>query len=296
MADHISGHEAEFGVQWSFDPVRQFPVILVGAEILVLSPALLLERVFGWLPLYDLVDGLERTGHKRIAARSRVFYERVCEREALDSLFRVVASPGFSPRLFDEDALQAAFGTKNKTADAAIDCADTWVVVEVSTRHMRRSSVVGGSLESFEIDYQRGIDKKVEQIQATISELQADETRLTGFPAVPGRKYIPVLVVTEGFPVNPMTSRAIAARLKKAGLLQGPGVVPLRILDQQDLNAGWKHPDPSVWNDRSIGHGRPRLWLFARQASRTMRGPRPKRGSRRFSSMPTGRSRSSENA
>jgi hypothetical protein len=237
MADHISDHQAEFGVQWSFDPLRRFPVVLLGDEILVLSPALLLERIFGWLPLFDLIDGLEKIGDKRSAARSRVFYERVCEREALDSLSRVVESPGFSPRLFDEDALRAAFGAEKKTADAVIDCADTWVVVEVSTRHLKRSSVVGGSLESFEIDYQRGIDDKVEQIQSTISELQADETRLTGFPAIPGRKYIPVLVVTEGFPVNPMTSRAISARLNKAGLLTDPGVAPLRILDQQDLYA-----------------------------------------------------------
>ena len=235
LAAQLNAHEQEFGVQWSFDPLRRYPVILIEAGLLGLSPALLLARVFGWLPFFDLTDGLKQANRSDAAARCRVFYARVCEQEAVDSLSRVVASPGFAPRLYNEDALRAAFGAHKKTADVAIDCGDTWVVAEVSTRQLQRASVIGGSLESLEIDYQRGVDGKVKQIEATIRELQTDESRLTGCPAVAGRKFIPLLVVTEGFPVNTLTSRAIDARLKAAGVLAGPGVARLCVLDQQDL-------------------------------------------------------------
>jgi hypothetical protein len=236
LAAQLDAHQREYGVQWSFDPLRRYPVILLDtAGLLVISPALLLERVFGWLPLFDLTESLKVAGNGKLADRSRAFYARVCERETLATLSQIVASPGLAPRLYDDSALRTAFGTRKKTADAAVDCGDTWVVVEVSTRHLQRASVLGGSLQALETDLRYGIDDKVDQIEATIGELRHDESRLTGCPPVKGRKYIPLLVVTEGFPVNPMTSRAISHRLAAKGLLAAPGVAPLRIIDQQDL-------------------------------------------------------------
>ena len=47
---------------------------------------------------------------------------------------------------------------------------------------------------------------------------------------------MPVLVATEGFPVNPMTMLAIEERLKAAGVLQGNQVGPLHIIDQEELH------------------------------------------------------------
>ena len=69
-----------------------------------------------------------------------------------------------------------------------------------------------------------------------ISALTADEEELTGAPRVPGRRYIPALVVTEGFPVNPMTAVVIRQELRARGLLQGRLVGPLLIVDQEELD------------------------------------------------------------
>ncbi len=83
---------------------------------------------------------------------------------------------------------------------------------------------------------ERGVIKKVGQIDSTIRQLVRDESRLTGHLAIPRRRYMPVLVVTEGFPVNPMSMTAICGRLADQGLLNDPRVGPLHILDQEELN------------------------------------------------------------
>jgi hypothetical protein len=236
LAVQLDEHQREFGIQWSFDPLRRYPVILLeSVGLLVLSPELLLERVFGWLPLFDLTEGLKTAGRGKLADRCRAFYARVCEHETITALSNIVTCAGFAPRLYGEDELRAAFGSDAKTADAVIDCGDTWVVVEISTRQLQRASVLAGNLEALETDLARGIDEKAGQIESTIRALDADESRLTGYAKVAGRKFIPVLVITEGFPVNPMTYRAIATRLREAGLLTMPRVAPLRILDQQEV-------------------------------------------------------------
>lgn len=236
LAAQLDEHQRQFGIQWSFDPLRRYPVVLLeSVGLLVLSPELLLERVFGWLPLFDLTEGLRTAGHAKLSDRCRAFFARVCELETVTALSNIVTCAGFAPRFYGEDALRAAFGNDAKTADAVIDCGDTWVVVEVSTRQLQRASVLAGDLAALETDLARGIDEKAEQIESTIQALAKDESRLTGYATVAGRKFIPVLVITEGFPVNPMTYRAISSRLRDAGLLMLPGVAPLRILDQQEV-------------------------------------------------------------
>jgi hypothetical protein len=231
----LEDHQSQFGIQWSFDPMRRYPVTIVGPDLLVLSPALLLERVFGWLPMFDLVKSLEAAGKGKLAARAETFHRFIRERETLGTISRIVTAPGLAPRLYEEPELMAAFGKNAKTADGVIDCGKTWIVVEISTRHLQRASALGGSLQALETDLQRGIEDKVQQIESTISALVEDESRLTGLPALGGRKFLPVLVITEGFPVNPMTYQVINERLRSAHLLVGPNVAPLCIIDQQDL-------------------------------------------------------------
>ena len=235
LKTQLEEHQLQFGIQWSFDPMRRYPVTIVGPNLLVLSPALLLERVFGWLPMFDLVRSLEAAGKEKLAARAETFHRFIREREALGTISRIVTAPGLAPRLYEEPELKAAFGKKSKTADGVVDCGKTWVVVEVSTRHLQRASVLGGSLQALEEDLERGIEHKVRQIESTIRALVEDESRLTGLPAIDGRKFLPVMVITEGFPVNPMTYQVINDRLRSAHLLAAPNVAPLCIVDQQDL-------------------------------------------------------------
>lgn len=64
-------------------------------------------------------------------------------------------------------------------------------------------------MEALEKDLERGVIKKVGQIDSTISQLIRNETPLTGHAGMPRRRYVALLVVTKGFPVNPMTMTAI---------------------------------------------------------------------------------------
>lgn len=235
LATALSKNDEAFGGTWSFDPLRQRPVIrLSGDRLLVISPSLLFERFFGWLPIYDLVSGLRKKGNKTEAAQADTFFRRSCEAEAVEAIEHIAGPRG--DRLFLEEDLQAAFGTAQQTADAAVDYGDAWVVMEISTHQLTRESVVGGSPEALECDLEFGIIDKARQIDATIEQLRIAETLLTGGPARTRRKYVPVLVATEGFPVNPMTMLAIEDRLKAAAVLQGQQIGPLHILDQEELH------------------------------------------------------------
>ena len=226
--------EKEFGTTWSFDRLRQFPVIRTPGHVQVLSPRLLLERVFGWLPVFDVVDGFEKAGTRERGDRARQFFREVCERQVQESL-AAIAGDGNAKRLYNEGDLRAAFGRKRKVADAVFDGGGVWIVAEVSTRQLQRGSRVGDSAEALAADLENGVYVKAQQIDSTIEALVADESRLTGAPAMVGRRFVPLLVATEGFPVNPMTTHAIQAELARRKLLQGPMVGALRIIDQEEL-------------------------------------------------------------
>lgn len=235
LRSDLAADDGRLGSQWSFDAMRRWPVVRLGSgHLVVTSPHLVLERFFGWLPLFDIQAALLPANAKDWA-RTKAFFEAVCERQAKDAL-RAIVQGGPTQRFFDESELRAAYG-KGRVADAAVDCGSAWVVLEVSSRSLVRESVIGESRAHLETDLDRGIYQKAEQLDATITNLVRDEAALTGAAAPTGRRYVPVLVVTEGFPVNPMTTAAIETDLKARGLLQGPRVSPLRILEQEDLHA-----------------------------------------------------------
>lgn len=232
-------HDAEFGAQWSFDTFRRFPVVRMGdGQLLVLSKDLLLQRLFTWLPMYDLLNGLAGRGPdgRHTGEQALQWFRTIAEAEAMESLINLMPPVGGVQRFYGEADIQAAFGTTVKNADAALEYPDAWVVVEISTRHLSRQSVSGGSAQALDKDIDRGVMKKVEQIDSTITELIRDEGRLTKRSAMPRRRYAAVLIVTEGFPVNPMSMTAIHGRVAASGLLRDPRIGPVHILDQEDLN------------------------------------------------------------
>jgi hypothetical protein len=222
----------EHQTEWSFDSLRQFPLLrLDSGDLLVLSKALLMDRIYGWLPMFDLIEGLVSAKRRKDAERAETWFRHLCEMDALEGIANLAGS-----RLLGEVDIQAAFGTAIQNADAAIDYPDAWLVIEIGTRQLSRATVVAITPEGLEADLKRGIDEKAAQLDATIRELIADETRLTGQTARPRRRYLALLVLTEGFPVNPLTTTAIKERLKAAGLLTDARVGPLHVLDQEELD------------------------------------------------------------
>ena len=222
-----------FRTEWSFDVLRRYPLLrLDNGDILVLSKRLLIERVYGWLPIFDLTAGLKAARRKKDADRAERWLRHLCEIDALAGLSNV-AGPS---RFYGEDAIQRAFGTAEQNADAAIEYADSWVVFEIGTHQLTRATVVAGSPDALESDLRFGIDEKAAQLDATIRELIADESRLTGHSPLRRRRFVPVLVLTEGFPVNPMTTTAVRERLRDARLFADPRIGPLHIVDQEELD------------------------------------------------------------
>jgi hypothetical protein len=231
----IETDELELGFGWSFDRLRQFPVVRLDGNLLVISPRLLIERVFGWLPIFDLREGFREAGDLARGDRALDFFRAVCERQALDSL-RAIAGTGPTQRLYDEDELRAAFGDDRQVADAAFDAGSAWIVVEVSTRQLQRLVRGSDNPEALERDLEFGVYEKTAQLDSTVQAFREDGSKLTGVRTLPGRRCVPLLVATEGFPVNPMTTAAIEQEVLRRGLLRGPLVSPLRIVDQEELD------------------------------------------------------------
>ena len=230
--DLIVAIPADLQTEWSFDTLRQYPLLrLDDGSVLVLSKNLLIDRIYGWLPLFDVIGGLKSARRRKDADRAEGWFRHLCELDALENIQSFAGS-----RLYAEDAIQMAFGTAVRNADAAIEYADAFVVLEIGTRQLSRATVVATTPEGLEADLKRGIDEKAAQLDATITELIADESRLTGRPARTRRRYLAVLVLTEGFPVNPMTSAAIRERLAAGGLLADPRIGPLHVIDQEELD------------------------------------------------------------
>lgn len=235
LAASIRSDERAHDEQWTFDSMRRFPVLrLDGDRILILSPHLVLERSFGWLPFFDMtMPEVASRAVQTIATRAKGAFRTVCEREVIETLAANVAGGRKRGRLFDGDALRAAYPT-GQIADAAIAYGDEWVVVEVSSGQLQRDTVVGGVATALEADLERLIDEKVDQIESTIAHIRADPDRLPG----DGRRrrlFVPVLVIAEGVPLNPLTHTTVMKRLADAGRLAGPDVEDLHILDTEDL-------------------------------------------------------------
>jgi hypothetical protein len=106
--------------------------------------------------------------------------------------------------------------------------------VEVSSGQLKRETVVGGSETALDSDLARLIDEKVQQIEATIAHIRSDPTRLSG-DTRRRRRFVPVLVIAEGVPINPLTHVTITERLAAAGHFAEVDVEPLCILDTEDL-------------------------------------------------------------
>jgi hypothetical protein len=229
---------AEHGLTWAISTFERYPVARLDEDrLLVIDPALLLRRIFGAPPLLDVTWPLEASGDKRAkkrAARIKGFFQYLAEayvREVLDDI--TAPLHGAAQRVYGEAAIQAAWpGRRN--ADSALDYGDAWVVVEITTSRLKRESISGMDATALDEDLIK-LAAKAEQLHSTIEALRESESTLTGAPGVVRQRYFPLLVVTEGFPINPATLLELRERARLAGLLTGPGVAPLEVVDCVEL-------------------------------------------------------------
>jgi hypothetical protein len=230
-----SAASTELGLLWDISPLERHPVVeLKDGSLLVIDPDLLMRRIVGGLLRYDIVDVLERGGDRKRARRVETCIQHLAEVYAVESLYAMAGHGPSSARVFDDAELRRAFARKGRRiADAAVDYGDAWLVVEITTSKLKRQSVTAsGKALGEDLDKLVG---EVEQIDATISALRTQESALTGAPASSPRRFHPLLVVAEGFPVNPATTYELRQRVEQRGLLTGADVAPLEVVDTNEL-------------------------------------------------------------
>jgi hypothetical protein len=228
---------AEHDLAWTTSALERYPVVrLDDGALLVLDRNLLVRRVFGGLLLYDVtapLDGGDRSTRRR-ANQIRGCVRHLAEVYALELLEAVAAGGPAAPRVFGDAALQGAFARRGRRlADVAVDYGDAWVVVEVTTSKLKRESVAAAA-DALSDDLDKLVEE-AEQIDSTIAALRSEESALTAAPAVPARRFYPLLVVAEGFPVNVISTELLRQRVRRRGLLTGADVAALEVVDTVEL-------------------------------------------------------------
>ncbi|RSN90122.1 hypothetical protein DMH26_28620 [Streptomyces sp. WAC 05379] len=234
----VQKERAQRHTEWTFDAFQQYPVVRLDDLLLVVDQRYLIDRAFGWLPINDIRfpprSRPRPAGHKKRAEQAVHTLRRLSELYVSEVLHSITGQGG-ARRVYDDAELKTAFQKKNqKIADAALDYGDTWIVVEVTTSQLQRdaATAVPGNAQANDIDK---LLEEVHQIDATIQALRQGESRLTGAANPIRRTYLPLLLLTEGFPVNPVSMTVIRERARQRGLLEGQDVMPLEVLDVEEL-------------------------------------------------------------
>ncbi|WP_371781241.1 hypothetical protein [Streptosporangium subroseum] len=251
---------AEKGPDWAISTLERWPVIKTYDDsFLVLDAALLINRVFGWLPVYDIINVLIQKGDdnsRSLKGKIEGCVSHLAEIYVLEVITHIVGGSPFGNRIYSDSELQAAFGGKRqKISDAAIDYGDSWVVIEITTLKMRRDSVAALSDEAVMSDLDNLI-KKVIQIDETIKKIRLSEERLTGSKRVGQKRFYPLLITAAGFPVNPITLTLLRQKVKDQRLLDGLDVGPLELADMEDLEVVEALQDEGGPSLKDILHGK----------------------------------------
>ncbi|MEU7529277.1 hypothetical protein AB0A74_26365 [Saccharothrix sp. NPDC042600] len=237
----------EYSGTWSFNAFERFPILRLDAETVVaVNPDYVLCRAYGWLPLFDIATALEHAasigGEKArgdVPPMSAItnYLRANTERYALEVLESIAPRRGPFKRLWDELELQAAYPGKQakKVCDAVLEEPGAWVAVEVSSRSVQRKLASAASPQALLDDVLRGVVDKAKQLEATLTRLREDESRLTGRAAEQGRRFVPILLISEGFPLGPVTRAVINDRLRRSNVLQNEQSQPLHIIGMHEL-------------------------------------------------------------
>jgi hypothetical protein len=230
----VRAEAVAFDLQWAIATFERYPVVRMSdGSLLVIDAQLLGRRLLGILPLFDLTHALDQRGDRKLKSQVEGSYAHLSEAYAIEVLMAATADAS-SNRFFGEEALRTAYGRNRQVADAAVDYGDAWVVVEITTSRPQRGTVSGQSDATVDADLDKLV-AKAGQIESTIAAIRANQTALTGKPAHPNPRFYPVLVVADGFPVNPISLTLLREKLQAAGVLQQHDIAPLEVLDLEEL-------------------------------------------------------------
>lgn len=216
---------------WNFLPFERRPVLRRDdGQLMVLDPKLLLTRITDGL-YWDVHEGMRaRDGDKGWQAWTRGYGSMV-------EGFATHHMPSLAPRgvqgavFYSEDDLAVAY-PRSKICDGVIDRGTVFIPIEVVSGRLTVASRIDGQLPAFRRDVQKVLVKKATQLDSSASSLLRDEQRLTGRTPVVGRRVLPVLLASEGFPIVPHSDNFVneqfkAARLFRDARVQWPGIISL---------------------------------------------------------------------
>ena len=215
--------------------IESHPVLELRGGLLVLDEHLLWKRCTSGL-FWVLHDCLKATSEQS-AERFRKAYAAMVE-AAVEDMVHEMTPPalGGGKTFYTEEDLLAAYGDGKKRCDAVADFGSTLMLVEVVSGQLSVPARIGADLVKLDKDFSRLVLQKCEQLDSTATLLIADEEPLTRVPH--GVRYpslLPVLVVGGGFQLNSLSYSYIRARLAESDHLQHARVLPVCVLDPEDV-------------------------------------------------------------
>ncbi len=137
---------------------------------------------------------------------------------------------------YTEEDMELAYGDTKK-CDAVVFVGSAFLMVEVIGGQMTVPTRIDGDPEQFVRDTDRLVIDKCRQLSEACDLVKENEKALTGFPPTPGVRFVPIVVVGGGYPVNPATRQYIGRQIKEEGLFAAASVgQALSILDLEDID------------------------------------------------------------
>ena len=137
-------------------------------------------------------------------------------------------------RLFDAQELESAYAASgSKVADAAVDCGDTWLAIEITSLIAKREALIGHGPEHY-FQMLEQVVAEAQQALATAYNLLTNVERLSGVHATPDAVF-PAVLLTEAFPVLPTTQSEIRDRISASSPSLDPRIRPVELLSLHDL-------------------------------------------------------------
>jgi hypothetical protein len=229
----------KWGLDWSFNIFRQYPLITLDDDsLLLISPRFLVERLSD-IPFYwDIVNHLRSQSDKKTEGRFDRLHADALEAYAIEVAMSVAPPISSNKRVYSESDLKRAWGSKKQTpriCDLIIDYGDVWVCIEVIGSRLTESTLNATDPADLDAELAKFLtERKAHQLASTIHLLKTNEVAVTGRAAPEHRRFIPVLLAAYGFPVNDATMTEVARHLKALNLLQPP-IYALRIISMRDL-------------------------------------------------------------
>jgi hypothetical protein len=219
---------------WHFSFFHRFPIYrCLDGRYVVIQNAMLLRRTMGWPLVYDALYSNPHVNNRAVVSQ----IEKMAEEVAYEKIYGTLnkAWPG---RVVSEKTLMEVFGGIGvQTADLAVEFADAWLVIEISARR--------ASYKALDALDEKDYNDLVEQIAEEAAQAVATSKNLVSHSQnpserfrfiVPTSKMYPLVILTEGFPVNPFLVRDVRNRVEQ--LVSGPisGVVPVEIVDAKEMD------------------------------------------------------------